>query len=74
MQVTVELFSYFRDERFKEKTVVLAPGDTITELLLQLQINLPDVGTIAINGKSSNAKTPLQSGDRVTLIPNIGGG
>lgn len=74
MRVTVELFSYFRKGRFEENIVELRPGASVADLLVHLQIELCDVGTLLINGKSVNAKTRLQTGDRVTLIPFIGGG
>ena len=74
MQVAVELFSYFRQGRFKQSTVELPREATVADLLIQLEINLSDVGIIVINGKPGTTKTLLQPGDRVTLIPIIGGG
>ena len=74
MQVTVELFSYFRQGRFKQSSIELPRGATVADLLMQLQINRSDVGIIVINGIPGTSGTLLQSGDRVTLIPLIGGG
>ena len=74
MQVVVELFSYFRRGRFTKKNVELSRGDSVADLLSQLQIDLSDVGIIVINGTPGTTGTLLQSGDRVTLIPIIGGG
>lgn len=74
MQVTVELFSYFRQGRFKRDTVKLLPGATAADLLTQLEINLSEMGIMIINGESGTAKDRLAEGDRVTLIPIIGGG
>ena len=74
MQVAVELFSYFRKGRFKQSSVDLPRGATVADLLMQLQINLSDVGILVINGIPGTTGTLLQSGDRVTLIPIIGGG
>lgn len=74
MQVSVELFSYFRQGRFKQNTVEISQGATAADLLTQLQIDLTEVGTLVINGTPGTARTPLHSGDRVTLIPIIGGG
>jgi molybdopterin converting factor small subunit len=74
MQVTVELFSYFRQGRSKQNIVELSQGATVADLLMQLQINLSDVDTLVINGTPGTVRTLLQSGDRVTLIPIIGGG
>ena len=74
MQVTVDLFSYFRQGRFKQSVVELAQGATVTDLLLQLQINPREVGVIVIDGKISPTGTRLESGNHVTFIPIIGGG
>ena len=74
MRVTVELFSYFQEGRFKKNWVELATDSTVADLALQLKIKPTDVGMLVINGKIGTAKTQLQSGDRVTLIPIIGGG
>jgi sulfur carrier protein len=74
MQVAVELFSYFRQGRFKKNNVELSRGATVDDLLGQLQIDLSDVGIIVINGTPGTTGTLLQPGDRVTLIPIIGGG
>jgi len=74
MQVTVELFSYFRKSGFKGGTLELDEGATVADLLAQLDIKRPEVGVIVINGESGTAKRRLQAGDKVTLIPIIGGG
>ncbi len=74
MQVTVELFSYFRQGRFEKSIVELSQGATVTDLLLQLQINPTEVGVIVIDGTISPAGTRLESGNHVTFIPIIGGG
>ena len=74
MQVTVELFSYFRQGRFVQDTGKLPVGATAANLLTRLEINLSEVGVLIINGKHGTAKDRLEMGDRVTLIPIIGGG
>ena len=74
MQVTVELFSYFRQGRFKRDSVELPAGATATDLLIRLEINPSEVGILIINGKSGTLKDRLEKRDRVTLIPIIGGG
>jgi len=74
MQVTVELFSYFRKSGSEGGTLELAAGATVADLLTQLDIKPSEVGVIVINGESGTVKRRLQTGDRVTLIPIIGGG
>ncbi len=74
IQVTVELFSYFRQGRFERDTVTLPVGATAADLLTRLEINLSEVVVLIINAKHGTAKDRLEMGDRVTLIPIIGGG
>jgi sulfur carrier protein ThiS len=74
MEVTVELFSYFRQGRFIKEIVLLPKGATMLDLLKQLKIDPADVGIIVINGTSGTTNAPLQNSDRVTLVPIIGGG
>ena len=74
MQVTVELFSYFRKGRFKRDTVELPVDATAADLINRLEINLSEVGILIINGKHGTAKDRLAEGNLVTLIPIIGGG
>lgn len=74
MQVTVELYSYFRKGRFARDTIEIPEGTTTKVLLQRLKIPPPDVGVLVINGKAGSFKSVLQPGDSVTIIPSIGGG
>lgn len=74
MQVTVELFSYFQKGRFVRDTVELLEDATVADLLAQLEINTVNVGVLMINGNSGTKNDQLNMGDKVTLIPIIGGG
>jgi sulfur carrier protein ThiS len=74
MKVTVELFAYYRQGRFKRDTVGLPVDATVTDLLTRLEISRSEVGILIINGKSGTVRDRLEMGDRVTLIPIIGGG
>ncbi len=74
MQVTVELFSYFRDNRFDTDKVDLPEGARVADLLTQLKINPVSVGVLMVNGNSGTQNDQLNMGDKVTLIPIIGGG
>ena len=74
MQVTVELFSHFRENRFEEATLEVPAEASVADLLDQLKIPLADVGVIVVNSASGTVKKRLRAGDKVTLIPIIGGG
>lgn len=74
MQVRVALFSYFRDGRFAEGEVELPAAAAVADLLAHLGIVPQEVGVLFVNGRSGTLKDRLRAGDRVTVIPMIGGG
>jgi len=74
MRVLVILFASLRIDRFAEAMVGLPEGATVTDLLDRLQIPLRDVGVVVVNARSGTFQQKLQTDDRITLIPPIGGG
>ena len=74
MQVTVKLFAYFRDNRFKE-AVIAFPQDTTPETVISsLDLDHDDVGVIMINNRHAQPDSPLQEDDVLAIFPRIGGG
>ena len=74
MEVEVTLYSPLQNNRFSKATVNLAEPASINSLLQHLTIEQHEVGSVYVNGKGSIFTHPLVSGDRVTLLPLIGGG
>jgi molybdopterin synthase sulfur carrier subunit len=74
MCVRVSLYSALRIDRFSEAEVELPEGATVTDLANQLQLSLKDIGIVMVNARSGTFQQGLQPGDRITLIPPIGGG
>ena len=74
MRVRVSLYSALRIDRFAEDEVELPEGATVTDLANQLQLALKDIGIVMVNARSGTFQQTLQPGDRITLIPPIGGG
>ncbi|MDO8943911.1 MAG: MoaD/ThiS family protein [Desulfobacterales bacterium] len=74
MRVSVSLFSSLRINRFAEAEVELHDGGTVADVLDRLQITLQDVGIVVVNARSGTFQEKLKAGDRITLIPPIGGG
>ena len=74
MHVKLELFSYFRTNCGGRDSLELPAGATVADLLTRLAIDRAEVGILVINGKPGKIKDRLAPGDRVTLIPIIGGG
>ena len=74
MQVRVNLYSVLCHGRFAEADVELAEGALVADLLDKLELTLQDVGIVMVNARSGTFQQKLKPGDRITLIPHIGGG
>jgi sulfur carrier protein ThiS len=74
MRVRVSLYSALRIDRFSEAEVELPEGAAVNDLLEKLTLPLQDIGVVMVNARSGTFQQRLQPGDRVTLIPPIGGG
>ena len=74
MRVRVSLYSALCIDRFAEAEVELTEGATISDLLEKLDLPFQDIGIVMVNAHSGTFQQRLQPGDRITLIPPIGGG
>ncbi len=74
MEVEVSLFATFQEGRFLRQRVSLPTKATAADLLRLLAIAPDDVGILGINRRDAPLNQSLSEGDRVTLIPVIGGG
>ncbi len=74
MIVDVHLFATLRRNRFSRRGVDLPPGARIGDLLERLQIPIEEAGIVIVNQRDATLNTELTEGDRVTLMPHIGGG
>jgi molybdopterin converting factor small subunit len=75
MEITVKLFAYFRDGRFKEAaSSVYEPGTTPADVINSLAIDPDDVGVIMVNNRHAAAEYELQQNDVLAIFPKIGGG
>jgi sulfur carrier protein ThiS len=74
MEVEVILYSPLQDNRFSKATVNLVEPASVDTLLQHLTIEQHEVGSVYVNGNGSTFSHPLVTGDRVTLLPLIGGG
>jgi len=74
MDVDVTLYPPLQNNRFNKATVTLAEPATIDTLLEHLVIKQYEVGSVYINGENSTFNHTIESGDRVVLLPLIGGG
>mgnify|MGYP003584025647 CR=1 FL=1 len=74
MQLTVKLFAYFRDNRFKEREMDFVEGTTILDVVHFLNLPENELGVIMVNSRHSLLERQLKEGDIVALFPPIGGG
>ena len=74
IKVTVHLFSMLRQGRFSVSDIDLEEGATVTDLLDRLDLDTSHVEVVMVNAKSGTFIQRLNEGDRITLIPPIGGG
>jgi molybdopterin synthase sulfur carrier subunit len=74
MKVTVKLFAFFRDGRFKVEDREYPEPTVVSQVIEGLEIDLDEVGITMINNRHCQFETLLQEGDNLAIFPVIGGG
>lgn len=74
MQLTVKLFAFFRDNRFKEKLADYPEGTTVEDIICSLGIHPDEVGVTMINSRHCTLQQNPVAGDHLAIFPLIGGG
>lgn len=74
MQITVKLFAYFRDNRFKEQCMQFPEGTTVEAIIRSLGVPLDEVGITMLNSRHCTLQQVPVEGDRLSIFPAIGGG
>jgi sulfur carrier protein ThiS len=74
MQLTVKLFAYFRDNRFKQKLADYPEGTTVEDIIRSLGIKPDEVGVTMINSRHCELQQVPEEGDQLAIFPMIGGG
>ncbi len=74
MRLTVKLFAFFRDGRFKEEGREYPEGTKVGEIVAGLGIDPDEVGVVMINSLQSSLKASVAEGDILAIFPVIGGG
>jgi molybdopterin converting factor small subunit len=74
MDIEVKLYAPLRQKNLSRVLVSLDRPATIETLLSYLAIEHYQVESVYVNGRDSTFSQSLVSGDRVTLLPLIGGG
>ncbi len=74
MKISVKLFAYFRDNRFKIKEYDLGEGTTVGNIVDSLNIKREEVGVLMINSRHTNFTVRPSENDILAIFPVIGGG
>ncbi|MFV0436568.1 MAG: MoaD/ThiS family protein [Desulfopila sp.] len=74
MRVTIKLFAYFRDNRFREENRDVASRTQVIDIVGGLGIDQEEVGVLMINSRQCTMETELQEGDILAIFPVVGGG
>jgi molybdopterin synthase sulfur carrier subunit len=79
MNIEVKLFSYLVNMQGKNENrcslvLEIENGATCQDLLQKLRIPASIPVIIMVNGSAAEEDTVLQAGDRVSILPPIGGG
>jgi len=74
MLVEVRLFATFREGRFKERKIDVLEGETLGDLLAELEIPEEKARILLVNGVAASGERRLAGGDVVAVFPPMAGG
>jgi len=74
MIITVKLFAYFRDNRFKIEEREVGEDITVGSIVDDLNIDRDEVGVLMINSRHTKFDSQLVENDVLAIFPVVGGG
>ena len=74
MNLTIQLFATFRNNRFKEAQMQFADNTTLGQVVDELGISIGEVGMVLVNGRHAPMEQVLLNGQLVALFPMLSGG
>lgn len=74
MRITVKLFAYFRDGRFREEEREYPEQTLVQTIVTEVGIDPEEVGVLMLNSRHCSFDTVLKEGDALAIFPVIGGG
>jgi sulfur carrier protein ThiS len=74
MKITVKLFAYFRDNRFKIEPREIDEDTTVGDIVDSLDIDREEVGILMINSRHTEFDFKPIEKDVLAIFPVIGGG
>lgn len=73
-KITVKLFAYFRDNRFKIEEREITDDTTVGDIVDTLKIDREEVGVLMINSRHTTFETSPRENDVLAIFPVVGGG
>lgn len=73
-RITVKLFAYFRDNRFKQEEREIDEATTVGDIVDALGIDRQEVGVLMVNSRHSEFSYRPAAGDVLAVFPVVGGG
>jgi sulfur carrier protein ThiS len=74
LEIEVHLHATLKISRFASARVQVHAPVTVNNVLDQLGISQAEIGAVFVNGRDGRFDQSLTDGDRLTLLPCIGGG
>jgi len=74
MRITFELYASLGAGRFGENVLELPSGSSVQQIMKETGIPEPFMGIMVVNGKHAQLDTILEDGDKIDLLPIVGGG
>ena len=74
ISVTVKLFAFFRENRFKRQEQTFPATITVREIIQRQGIDPEEVGVTMINSRHCTLDQIPVQGDQLAIFPVIGGG
>ena len=74
MKITVKLFAYFRENRFKIEEREIGEGTTVGDIVDHLRIDREEVGVLMLNSRHTEFSSTPSPNDILAIFPVIGGG
>lgn len=74
MQIQVRLIGLFKSGRFGEQVRSYPAGSLVADVVSDLDLPREHLGIVLINDLHADLESPLNDGDRLTLLPLLDGG
>jgi len=73
-EVELTLVGLLRKYGPAHASLTVKPGETVVDVIRELGLNPDLVAIVMVNGRQRSKADPLDPGDRVKLVPMVGGG